>query len=195
MTRWLQRGFRCLPWLLLGIVALYFVVFSGWKDATIGRYHRKAFDLFSDTEGLTSVTIYLLLGEEAKKEKNVFPIRPYGDKDPTYGSVELSGDELEKFLDLWRYQEPAIWRQALCHHPVYGFRLYRGNTLAGETSICWKCSNYYVTPYPGMSAWYGFMADSKNALALLDFCDARLPYKRLPKADKIEAPEEKVATE
>ena len=182
MRKWLNRGFKFLPWFLLALVAIYFALFGGWRDATSGRFHRKAFELFSNTHEVTKAEIYLLMGDESNLEDRTFPIRPYGSTHPIYGSKEVSGEELEQFLDVWRYQEPSIWRQALCHHPAYGFRLYEGHSLVVETSICWECSNYYVTAYPGMSGWYGFVADSENAKALLDFCDARLPYKRRPKA-------------
>lgn len=127
------------------------------------------------------------MGEETAQEDTTFPIRPYGKTHPIYGSVDLTGDELEQFLNVWRYQEPNYWRQAMCHFPAFGFRLYEGDSLVAETSICWKCSNYYVTAYPGMSGWYGFVADSENAKALLDFCDARLPYKRPSKVPKTTA--------
>lgn len=178
MRNWLHRGFKFLPWLLLALVAIYFAFFDGWRDATSGRFHRKAFELFSNTHKVTKAEVYLLMGEESAQEETTFPIRPDGSTHPVYGSTELSGKELDEFLKVWRYQEPSIWRQALCHHPAYGFRLYEGGSLVAETSICWECSNYYVTAYPGMSGWYGFIADSENAKALLDFCDARLPYKR-----------------
>lgn len=174
----LVRGLAILPWLLLAVIACYFVLLAGWRDATSGRFHRKALELFSDIHEVTSVEIFLLTGEESQRSVATFPIRPYGRDHPVYGSKTLSGDELDEFLGLWRIQEPSYWRQALCHYPVYGFRLYRGGSLIGETSICWECRNFYVTAYPGWSEWYGFIAHSKGALALLEFCDQQLPYKR-----------------
>ncbi|MBB5354006.1 hypothetical protein HNR46_004278 [Haloferula luteola] len=167
-----------MSWLIVAVAAIYFGLLGGWRDATLGRFHRKAFELFGKTEGISKVEVFLLMGEDADEREETFPIRPYGSDDPIYGRVELTGDELEHFLELWSYQVPSYWNQALCHEPAYGFRLYRGGRLVGETSICWECSNFYVTAYPGMSGWYGFIAESKSAKDLLAFCDARLPYKR-----------------
>lgn len=158
-------------------MGIYLTVLGGWKDATQGRFHRKAFDLFQDTGGVTSAKLYLLMGEGAGTGET-FPNRPYGNRHPVHGSIELSGAELEEFLGLWELQEPDLRQQALCHQAAYGFRLYRGGRLVGETSVCWKCSNYYVTVYPGVAGWYGFAADSGAGQALLAFCDARLPYPR-----------------
>ena len=33
---------------------------------------------------------------------------------------------------------------AFCHFPVYGLRFYRNDQLLFETSVCWKCSNFYL---------------------------------------------------
>lgn len=181
MRKWIQRGVKWLPWLIVGICAVYFGLLGGWRDATVGRYHRKAIELFSDTDGITKVEVFLLMGEAANEREETFPLRPYGSTTPVYGSVTLKGSELDEFIELWSYQAPNYWSQAMCHGAVYGYRLYRGGRLVGETSICWECSNFYVTAYPGMSGWYGFTADSKSAKDLLAFCDARLPYKRSEK--------------
>lgn len=158
------------------ITIVYLALFDGFKDVTAGRTHREAYDLFADTEGIYEVRVYLIMGEG--KSDGSFPIRPYGTEEPTYGSVALTGKELKGFLDVWEYQEVSWGRQSMCHGPVYGFRLFRRGKLTRETSICWSCSNFYVTPYPGISTWYGFNADSKQAKELLAFCDKLLPYKR-----------------
>lgn len=158
------------------ITIVYLALFDGFKDVTAGRTHREAYDLFADTEGIYEVRVYLIMGEG--KSDGSFPIRPYGTEEPTYGSVALTGKELKGFLDVWEYQEVSWGRQSMCHGPVYGFRLFRRGKLTRETSICWSCSNFYVTPYRGISTWYGFNADSKQAKELLAFCDKLLPYKR-----------------
>jgi hypothetical protein len=173
-----------LPWLIVGVCAVYFGLLDGWRDATVGRFHRKALELFSDTKGITKVEVYLLKGEDANVREETFPLRPYGSTTPVYGSVVLSGSELDEFLGHWCRQAPSFWNQAMCHDAVYGYRLYRGGRVVGETSICWKCSNFYVTVYPGMSGWYGFTSTSKSALDLLAFCDARLPYKRAERSSE-----------
>jgi hypothetical protein len=158
------------------VTIVYLVFFDGFKDVTDGRVHREAFDLFADTEGIYEARIYLIMGEG--KSDGTFPIRPYDREEPTYGSVTLTGEKLKDFLHVWEYQEVSWGRQAMCHDPAYGFRLFRRGKLTRETSICWSCNNFYVTPYPGMSTWYGFNADSKQAKELLAFCNKLLPYRK-----------------
>ena len=174
----LQKCIRVLPWLLLLIIGFYLALGEGWKDVTSGRFHRKAQGMFADVGGVTEARIYLLMGTNEQQTKETFPIRPYGTTEPVCGSATLTGEKLEAFLDLWRWQSPAQWRQALCHDPAYGFRLYRGTKLVAETSICWECSNFYVEVWPLGSGWYGFDADSKIAKDLLSHCDSLLPYAR-----------------
>jgi hypothetical protein len=174
----LQKVLRVLPWFVLLLISIYFFFGEGWKDVTLGRFHRKAQAMFSETENITEARIYLIMGTKEQQTKETFPIRPYRLEAPVCGSVSLTGEKLEAFLKLWQWQSPSYWRQALCHHPVYGFRLYRGTTLASETSICWKCHNYYVEVFPFVSSWYGFDSDSKVAKELLNYCDGLLPYAR-----------------
>jgi hypothetical protein len=178
MRRLLTVVFRVLPWLLLLLVALYFTVGEGWKDAIRGRFHRKAHEMFSDVRGITEARIYLLMGKKEQETQEVFPIRPYGTNSPVCGSATLTGEKLDAFLRLWSYQSPSEMRQGLCHDPAYGFRLYRGSRLMAETSVCWHCNNYYVEVWPLGSGWYGFEADSKFAIELLNLCDSLLPYDR-----------------
>lgn len=174
---WVQRSVRIIPWVLLGISLFYFLFLGGWRDATVGRFHRKATELFSDTTGVTRVEISLLKGDPSLQPVESFPLRPFGEKRQSYGSVVLEGEVADAFMSIWRSQEVSLWRQTMCHEPLYGFRLFRGNKLVGETSISWECHNFFVTPYPGLSGWYGFLADSNEGKALLDFCNAQMFYR------------------
>ncbi len=187
IRKWLRRLGILLPWVLLLCVAVYFGLLGGWKDATMGRLHRKAAELFNGRKsGVTEVRVSLLMGDESEKREDTFPIRPYGTNAPTYGSVVLKGDDLGPFLGDWMFQDLNYMRQAMCHDPAYGFQFFEGKKLVAETSICWHCSNFWITIYPGMSAWYGFVPDSEQGKALLAACDALLPYKR-PEPAKDEA--------
>jgi len=159
-------------------IGFYLVLGEGWKDVTLGRFHRKAQGMFADVGGVTEARIYLLMGTKEQQTQENFPIRPYGTTEPVCGSIALTGEKLGAFLDLWSWQSPAQLRQALCHEPAYGFRLYRGNNFDAETSVCWECSNFYVEVWHFGSGWYGFDADSKIAKDLLNFCDSLLPYAR-----------------
>ncbi|HRE90561.1 MAG TPA: hypothetical protein PK095_15625, partial [Myxococcota bacterium] len=118
-----------------------------------------------------------------------FPVRPYESDEPIYGEVTLTGEQLEEFLDYWRWQTPVYGGGAMCHHPPYGFRLYKGRSLVAETSLCWECSNYYVNLWPLGSQWQSFDSENEQAQALLNFCDELLPYKRY-EPDKGQQPSE-----
>lgn len=180
----LRFAWRVLKWTGICLLLYYLTLGEGWKDLTLGRFHRKAHTLFSDTSGVTEARIFLLMGREDQQTKETFPIRPYGRQDPICGEARLKGDQLRGFLDQWERQSPSYWKQALCHEPAYGFRLYRGSSLVAETSVCWHCSNYYVDMWPIGASWYGFDAESKSAKELLAICDKLLPYRRPPEPKK-----------
>lgn len=176
----LKKAWRVTKWLGVAGIAYYLVLAEGWKDLVFGRFHRKAQTMFSDVRGVTEARIYLLMGTEKQKESATatFPIRPYHQDDPVCGEVRLMGDQLTAFLESWNWQRPAFGQGAGCHEPAYGFRLYRGPFLIKETSICWGCSNFYVSIAPFVAGLYGFDANSKQGQHLLNFCDKLLPYAR-----------------
>jgi len=173
-----QRLSRILFGLILLAIAIHLVLFEGWRDLTIGRFHRKANEAFSRIEGITEAKIYLLQGDGSPSTSETFPIRPYNEDDSIFGSVTLKGSGLQDFLKVWQYQEVSYWRQAMCHTPAYGFRLFRGRQLAFETSMCWHCNNFYVAVWPFGSGWYGFNAETKQAKELLAFCEKQFPGQR-----------------
>jgi len=108
-------------------------------------------------------------GDEAKglKPGEGFPIRAYGsDEAKILGQVTLTGAEAEAFAALWRAQRFDPGLQALCHSPAYGLRFYSGNEMFFETSLCFHCSNFYVTNLLG-SGWWGFDTRTAEAGELL----------------------------
>jgi hypothetical protein len=157
--------------------AFYLVYRNGFRDWMTGRHARLAEEFFSDVTDVDEARIYLIQGEG--KSDGTFPIRPYKRDDPTYGTIVLKGEELQGFLGLWASQKGNPRGGAMCHDPAYGFRLYRRGTLVRETSMCWHCWNFYIPVYPGETAWAGFDSESAAGKKLLEFCDTRLPYKRL----------------
>ena len=159
------------------LLSAYYLVFcDGFVDLVQGRHRRVVLAFFDEVEGVDEARIYLIQGEG--KSDGTFPIRPYNREDPTYGSVNLKGAELAEFLGLWISQQGNASGGAMCHDPAYGFRLYRRGSLVRETSMCWHCWNFYLSPYPGETTWAGFDAESADGKKLLEFCDTRLPYKR-----------------
>ena len=187
----LHRVFRILPWVLLTAVAGYLFFADGLRDIVLGRSLGKARFFFYEPGAITEVKIYCLAGSPGTAGQGTFPILPYG-KDvtrPVYGSITISGDELEKFMDCWMFQEVSIESGAMCHDPPYGFRLLSGEKLITETSICWHCSNFVLPNGLFGPHFQGFNPDSRAGKKLLAFCDERLPYHRPPpKPTKVATP-------
>ncbi|GAA5483335.1 hypothetical protein [Haloferula sargassicola] len=174
----LRKGVILGLWSFFLLGVCYLVVFDGWRDVLLGRAHRKALETFSEVDGVDRVEIFLLRGEGGQKQERTFPVGDVGRRDEIYGNVSIEGVEVEEFLSLWEAQRPDIRYQSLCHDPPYGFRLYREGKEVVETAICWGCVNFSVEVYPFLRIPYGLDATTEEAKALLEFCDARLPYRR-----------------
>jgi hypothetical protein len=91
-----------------------------------------------------------------------FPIRPYRSYSHILGQTTLFGADAQALASLWRSQRFDWGVQALCHYPAYGFRYYSGSKLIFETSVCYRCNNFY-TP----TGWWGFYTDTPQAADLL----------------------------
>jgi hypothetical protein len=167
-----------LPWAILALIAAYLVIGGGWKDIMLGRYQHKTLDFFKGVGGATEVRIYRLAGTDEQSTSETFSINAYPRPVTVYGSVALTGDDLETFLKLWRMQSTIEGPGAKCHEPPYGFRIYYGPQVLRETSICWGCSNFHLDCWPFGSRLQAFDSRSAVAKELLDFCDKRLPYAR-----------------
>lgn len=156
--------------LILIIAAL--TVYQDWPPVRAKR-------LVSATENSDSVIIYRLQGLPGQSSPEEFPILPYDSVHPTYGSRELTGENLKEFLDVWKNfpidnSRPSV----MCHFAVYGIRFYRKEKLIFQTSLCWACENFYVDTRFFGSDWIGFDSGSADSRRLLEICDAFLPYDR-----------------
>lgn len=159
------------------LTAFYLIYHQGWRDVTHGRILRQANDLFSEVEDVQEARIYLMMGEG--KPDGTFPIGMYGKRPETYGSVDLKGETLENFLEMWRLQDIDLSGSgAGCHEPAYGFVLRRCGKAPKIATICWGCSNVQVEAYPGCAGTVSFDPRSVNGKKLLEFCNNLLPYKK-----------------
>ena len=95
-----------------------------------------------------------------------FPVRPYRAYSRILDRKTLTGADAEALAALWRSQTFGEDYQALCHDPAYGFRFYRGSSLKFETSVCFHCSNFFVTALGG-AGWWGFDTKTSRATNLL----------------------------
>ncbi|RYD40172.1 MAG: hypothetical protein EOP85_14710 [Verrucomicrobiaceae bacterium] len=175
MKRILKRILLGIPVVFTAVSAFHLYYRDGYRDLTIGRTLRQEEELFSRMEGIHKVRISLLAGEGEPDGK--FPIAMWGKPD-TYGSVDLTGADLDRFLELWRPQETELASSFGCHEPGYGFRLYRPGKAPVNCTVCWKCYNVYMKSYPGKGGTMAFNAETEDAKRLLEFCDKLLPYKR-----------------
>ena len=97
--------------------------------------------------------------------------------DPTYilAQTTLRDDEAEALANLWRALRPPVpLVAAACHVPGFAFRFYDGETLLGESSVCWGCSNYTFLRN-GHDYGQSFDTHHESAVKLLERCKALLP--------------------
>lgn len=120
---------------------------------------------------------------DRKAESKTFPVRPYGIQADIHAHVSLTGDACDELRAAWRSLAFDRSGGAFCHYPAYGFRLYRGDVLLFETTVCWQCQNFYVPRFDVdkrryTHGWYGF-ADDDKARALLKLFRSHLPHPKL----------------
>ena len=159
--------------LLMLLIIAAATVYQDWPPIRAKR-------LVSAAENSDSVIIFRLQGTPEQSTPEDFPILPYDTVHPTYGSRELTGEDLTGFLDVWKNFPVDDTRPSImCHYAVYGIRFYRKEKLIFQTSLSWACENFYVdTRFFGSNNWIGFDSGSADGRSLLGFCDALLPYDR-----------------
>ena len=108
-----------------------------------------------------------------------FPIRPYDAFSKIISEAELGPADSQQLRQLWRRLPFDALAGAMCHLPVYGLRCYDGDKLIFETTICWKCQNFY-TPDDSKNGfgWFGFRSGPASA-TLLTFLRRHLPHPEL----------------
>ena len=127
-----------------------------------------------------------LISDEKPKRASTdetFPVRPYGTYADIHAHVTLRGEDCQKLRKAWQSLSFDRLGGAFCHEPVYGMRLYRGKDLLFETTVCWKCQNFYVPRYNSKEkrhvyGWYGF-ADDENSKRLLKLFQSLLPHPKM----------------
>lgn len=120
---------------------------------------------------------------ERESEKGTFPVRPYGRNADILKHKTLTGSSCGDLRKLWQDLTFDRYAGAFCHQPVYGLRFYRGTSLLFETTVCWKCQNFYLPRYDHQKrtfvhGWHGFKNDS-HAKALLKLLRSELPHPQL----------------
>jgi len=121
--------------------------------------------------------------DKDKPNRKTFPIHPYNFQAHIYGKQTITGSGCSDIRAAWQALTFDPNSIGLCHIPAYGIRLYRGDSLLFETSVCWKCQNSYIPRYDlskkqVVHVWYGFKNDD-NAKKLLKLFRSKLPHPKL----------------
>jgi hypothetical protein len=180
----MKKTLKWIACVLVGLLALTGalvliagLMFDGIEDHALGKMDRIAGQSYEDVD---RIEIFLLAAPAGAEGKGTFPVRAYGSDYPVYGTATITGADARKAAELWTYT-PKSGGGAMCHEPPYGIRMYAGEKLRFESSICWACSNFYIESFPGTYTFYGFYAESQSAKDLLALFDSKLPY---PKREK-----------
>jgi hypothetical protein len=101
--------------------------------------------------------------------------------------VTIKADRCKEIVSTWRKLKFRP-NGAFCHAPPYGVRFYKDDVLIFETTICWKCHNFYIPDYDPETGEikmviYGF-DDNANSKKLLSLFQRALPLKSKEKANK-----------
>ena len=124
--------------------------------------------------------------EQMSKDKFLlrsFDGSPLGTENPymdVQTHVTIKAERSKEIVSTWRKLKFRP-NGAFCHAPPYGVRFYKDNVLIFETTICWKCHNFFVPDYDPETGEvkmviYGF-DDNANSRKLLSLFQRALPLK------------------
>lgn len=175
--------------LIAGMILVIAIGVCIWKREEIQEaYWRYA--VYKSTKSLPRcdrVEVYHLNPIMEDAGATGFPIEPYDKFAEIVEHKTLKGTEAEDLAELWRSQkfaEKSGQYQALCHYPAFGFRFYRGSSLVFQTSLCFECSNFYVTTL-GKSAFWGINDVTPQGTKLLERLLEIFPESVTPKEKEI----------
>jgi hypothetical protein len=102
---------------------------------------------------------------QPKEGDETFPIRPYNKETKILKKLTIPAPQIPKWAAaVTKMLTTEKWGGgAMCHFPIHGMRIYFRDQLLFETSICWKCDNYYFE-----NGWEGLTEDAADLKALLD---------------------------
>ena len=145
--------------------------FYSGKDKIQDEYRTRFAEALKHADGAEILLLSFTLDEEIPegKENDYLLIAPYQSHSKILDRKKLAGESLVACRDqtVKLLQQPYL-EGPLCHFPIHGIRLFRGEKLLFETSLCWHCSNYFIE-YPDdyeTASWVGF--DSNGLKELLN---------------------------
>ena len=128
------------------------------------KYRSRLADALKHADGAEIFLLSFTMDQEAPdgKEDQYFSIKPYKSFSKILARKRLKASD----VIACRTATVALLKEsddldggAMCHFPIHAIRLFKGEDLIFETSICWKCSNYYLE-YPDdfeTATWVGFI--------------------------------------
>lgn len=102
---------------------------------------------------------------------------------PIASQKSITGDDANEFAKKWRLMTFKWELDAACHEPAYGLRFFNKDTLVFETTLCWKCSNFYVATRLGYS-FCGFQKRSPEADAVWELLQKHAPLPDYTRKDR-----------
>ena len=139
------------------------------------------------------VEVYLLGAKESARTDlfsgsedqaaDLFPIRPYDSNARILKRLTVPKEDIPQWTDavakiLTSRRSTAM---AMCHNPIHGIRLFAGDLLLFETSVCWECHNYYFR-YEEGAQWENLTEDATDLRALFT------KFLPIPDSRKMESP-------
>ncbi len=102
-----------------------------------------------------------------------FPIAPYEKDTRIVKKVELQPGDLKVFSEAVASALSSKGGEGgvLCHYPIHGIKVFRAGHQIFQTSLCWKCGNYYVE-FPDTASWQQM---SGSFMQLKELLEKHLP--------------------
>jgi hypothetical protein len=93
------------------------------------------------------------------------------------GQTTLHGNEAADIAEGWRCLPRNQRLSDLCHSPLYALQFQSKGHLLLETTICWHCNNYTLSPggHPWLDGDFGFDANSPISQAFLATLEKYVP--------------------
>lgn len=137
-----------------------------YKELSViqATYRSRLADALKHADGAEVFLLSFTMDREVPdgQEDNYFSIKPYKSFSKILDRKRLKANDIiscrSATVELLNESDDHNGG-AMCHFPIHGIRLFKGEEVIFETSICWKCSNYYLE-YPSdfeTATWVGFV--------------------------------------
>lgn len=107
-------------------------------------------------------------GNSLAGDDDAIRVSPSGGVAKILTTKEVPQDHKVKILDTLATQiaKPEHDGGAMCHFPIHGIRVYRGEELLHEGTLCWVCGNFSFS-YPEGSGWLDTSKELEKIFTIL----------------------------